>query len=54
MGDYLPSMSRDRCPGSKKKTLRQILGIESGDEVKELMLGMAFPAPKHSLDLPNC
>ena len=30
--------------------LRQTLGIESGDEVKELMLGMASPALKSFLE----
>ena len=38
--------------GSEKKALRQILGIESGDAVKELMLGTTFSIPIFSIACP--
>ena len=35
------------------KMLRRALGIESGDEVKELMLGKICSAPIHSVERPS-
>lgn len=34
--------------------LKQILGIESGDEVKELMLGRTCRTPNFTIERPHC
>lgn len=46
-GDLSPVL--DICLRLAKKMLRQILGIQSGDEVKELMLGRTPLAPNFSI-----
>ena len=44
MGDISPVTVLQRVCSPLKKVLSQILGIESGEEVKQLMLGRVPPA----------
>ena len=48
-----PQVSQNPYLRSKKKLLRQMLGIESGEEVKELMLGRNLLAPGFPIVCPS-